>query len=246
MTTTCRRHRADVADADDDPGRSGRTRRWPTPRLRLTPYAWAKLLFLRDAGPTEVGGFGITAATDCFLVEDVRLVRQRSTALTVELADEAVADLFDEQVDRGRRPEQFARIWIHTHPGDSPEPSGTDEETFARAFGGADWAVMFILARGGDTYARLRFGCGPGAELRVPVAVEYAAAFPGSDPAAWQQEYGACVERQETLPVAGVRTASPEELAFMEAHPDLFDEWERRLLLGDPLERNPYDNDGWM
>ena len=29
------------------------------PVLRFTPYAWAKLLWLRDAGPTEIGGFGI-------------------------------------------------------------------------------------------------------------------------------------------------------------------------------------------
>ena len=29
------------------------------PILRFSPTAWAKLLFLRDYGPTEVGGFGI-------------------------------------------------------------------------------------------------------------------------------------------------------------------------------------------
>jgi len=34
-------------------------RRRPKPsRLRFTPYTWAKLLFLRDLGRTEVGGFG--------------------------------------------------------------------------------------------------------------------------------------------------------------------------------------------
>jgi len=31
------------------------------PKLRFSPTAWAKLLFLRDRGPTEVGGFGITS-----------------------------------------------------------------------------------------------------------------------------------------------------------------------------------------
>src|SRR5947209_14095353 len=43
--------------------------------------------------------------------------------------------------------EQFARLFMHTHPGNSPQPSATDEETFARVFGRCDWAVMFILAR---------------------------------------------------------------------------------------------------
>ena len=28
------------------------------PVLRFSPTAWAKLLFLRDAGDTEIGGFG--------------------------------------------------------------------------------------------------------------------------------------------------------------------------------------------
>src|SRR5688572_27708535 len=71
--------------------RSGRSR-WRTrqaqrkssrPPLRFTPYAWAKLLFLRDRGLTEVGGFGVTAEADPLLVEDLRLVRQACTAVTV-------------------------------------------------------------------------------------------------------------------------------------------------------------------
>ena len=35
-------------------------------RLRLSPTAWAKLLYLRDAGDSEVGGFGISAARTCW------------------------------------------------------------------------------------------------------------------------------------------------------------------------------------
>ena len=97
-------------------------RRLPT--LRFSPYAWAKLLFLRDCGDCEVGGFGITGEDDLLLIEDVRLVRQYSTPVSVRFDDTAVADFFDEQVDRGRRPEQFARVWLHTHPGNSPIRAG--------------------------------------------------------------------------------------------------------------------------
>src|SRR4051812_42770484 len=127
-----------------------------SPPLRLTPYAWAKLVYLRDLGETEVGGFGVSRPGDLLLVEDVQLVRQQCSLVTVKFDDNSVADYFDGQVDQGRRPEQFARIWVHTHPGDSPYPSCTDEETFARCFGGSDWAVMLIVARGGESYARLR------------------------------------------------------------------------------------------
>src|SRR4051794_4676952 len=83
------------------------------PPLRLTPYAWAKLLFLRDLGQTEVGGFGVSQPEDLLLVEDVHLVRQTCTPLSVKFHDDSVADYFDDQVDHGRRPAEFGRIWIH-------------------------------------------------------------------------------------------------------------------------------------
>ncbi len=93
------------------------------PTLKFTPYAWSKLLFLRDLGDTEVGGFGISSEHGLFLIEDVQLIRQHCTALSVAFDDEAVADFFDDQIDRGRQPERFGRCWIHTHPGHSAEPS---------------------------------------------------------------------------------------------------------------------------
>lgn len=164
------------------------------PTLWFSPTAWAKLLYLRDLGETEVGGFGISAADDLLRIADVRLVKQHCTPVTVAFADDSVANFFDEQVDQGLRPECFARLWLHTHPGDSPEPSLTDEETFARVFGRSDWAVMFILARGGQTYARLRFNVGPGGSLKIPVGVDYQAPFTGSEHEAWETEYLAHVQ----------------------------------------------------
>ena len=132
------------------------------PALRFGPAAWAKLLYLRDLGETEVGGFGISAADDLLYIQNIALVRQVCTGVSVCFDDQAVADFFDRQVDLGRRPEQFGRTWVHTHPGNSPQPSMTDEDTFARVFGRTDWAVMLILARQGQSYARLRFHVGPG------------------------------------------------------------------------------------
>jgi hypothetical protein len=185
--------------------RRARSKRRP---LRLTPYAWAKLLCLRDLGKTEVGGFGVSRPEDPLLVEDVYLVRQECTPVTVKFDDNSVADYFDAQVDQGRTPEQFARIWIHTHPGDSPHPSCMDEATFERCFGAADWAVMFIVARGGQAYARLRFGTGPGGELVLPVEIDFGQPFPAADPAAWEAEYREMVLR-EPEPVAHPRLPRP-------------------------------------
>lgn len=164
--------------------------------LRFTPYAWAKLHYFCHRGDTEIGGFGLSHPDDPLLVIDFLTLKQEVTCVSVEFDDEAVAELFEDQVDAGRRPEQFARLWCHTHPGDSPHPSATDEETFERVFRGCDWAVMFILAKGGQTYARLRFRAGPGGDMKLPVAVDYAEAFPGTDHDAWELTYDAHIHAE--------------------------------------------------
>jgi len=164
------------------------------PVLRFTPTAWAKLLYIAHAGDTEVGGFGIASDTDPLLVIDFAVVKQKTTEVTVAFDDQAVAEFFEQQVDMGRKPEQFARLWIHSHPGSSPHPSLTDEDTFRRVFGSCHWAVMFIIARDGTTYARLRFNIGPGGETTLPVRVDYSQPFAASDFAAWKQEYLAKVQ----------------------------------------------------
>ena len=124
----------------------------------------------------------------------MQLVKQVVTGVSVAFDDQAVAEFFDQQVDAGRKPEQFARIWVHTHPGDFAEPSQTDEATFLRVFGRTDWAVMFILARHGQSYARLRFHVGPGGDLDLPVRVDYTRPFAASNHAAWREEYQAAVQ----------------------------------------------------
>jgi hypothetical protein len=166
----------------------------PRPSLRFSPYAWAKLIYLRDRAETEIGGFGLSDAADPLLIVDLLTVRQRCTPVTVAFDDGAVADLFDELVDQGVPPERFGRVWIHTHPGSCPQPSSTDEDTFLRVFGRTAWAVMAIVACGGATYARLSFHTGPGGCLKIPVRVDYGQPFDGSDWEAWEQEYVEHVE----------------------------------------------------
>jgi hypothetical protein len=152
------------------------------------------LLFWRDLGTTEIGGFGISAAADPLLIEDVRLVRQICSAVTVKFDDGAVADFFDEQVDLGLPPERFSRVWLHTHPGGCPRPSAIDEATFARVFGSFHWSVMVILARGGASYARLQYRIGPGGAWEIPVEIAYAEEFPATDHVAWRRDYQSLVE----------------------------------------------------
>ena len=166
-------------------------------RLRFTPTAWAKLLYFRDKSENEVGGFGITEPDDLLLVKDLVIVKQEVTTISVKFDDEAVGQFFDEQVDLGRKPEQFARLWLHSHPGESPEPSGTDEETFVRVFKSCQWAAMVIVAQDDSTYARLSFNVGPGSQVLIPTKVDYAHAFGPSEHDRWDAEYTANVKAVE-------------------------------------------------
>jgi hypothetical protein len=139
----------------------------------LRPAAFLKLTFLCHAASTEVGGFGLSSAADPLILEDVLIVRQRTSVVSVAFDDEAVADLVDRMVDAGVAPCRCSRIWVHTHPADSASPSHTDEQTFARSFGGQDWSVMLILARGGAFYARLQMTHGLKAAVEIPVSVDW-------------------------------------------------------------------------
>ena len=156
--------------------------------MMFTPMAWAKLLFLRDYGETEVGGFGI-CPNHPLLVEDIALVEQTCSWASVVFDDESVADLFEDQVAAGLNPEQFARVWIHTHPGDSAQPSMTDEHTFASVFNSTNWAVMAILAKGGETYARLRLNGDARQDHELVVGVDYSTEFPAGKHDDWEEEY---------------------------------------------------------
>lgn len=203
--------------------------------LRFTPTAWAKLLFFRDYGDTEVGGFAVTSPEDLLLVTEFIPVKQEVSVASVSFDDEAVAEFFDAQVDLGRKPEQFARVWLHTHPGNCPSPSGTDEMTFARVFGNCQWAVMFILARQGKTYARLRFNIGPGGHIAVPVEVDFRAPFGPSHREAWEAEYKAAVSPERTFWDLGAPRSADTPLDL--AGRSVPDDWLEELEAMDPAER---------
>ena len=170
------------------------------PKLRFTPSAWAKLLYLRDYGDTEVGGFGI-CPNHPLLVEDIKLVKQKCTFAFVSFDDESVADFFEDQVAEGLTPEQFARVWIHTHPGSSAEPSHTDEDTFERVFGKANWAVMAILAKGGESYARLRLSGGLEQGMLLETEVDFSQQFDAAEFDDWECEYFENVVAQDLFQI---------------------------------------------
>jgi hypothetical protein len=157
--------------------------------LRFSPTAWAKLLFFRDKSPDEIGGFGISDPDDLLYIREFVTLRQEVSIVSVRFQDDAIADFFEDQVTLGRKPEQFARHWLHTHPKGISTPSQTDEETFERVFGHCQWAVMAIVSQDNQTYARISFNIGPGGQVLIPVQVDYSKPFEATDSLAWEQEF---------------------------------------------------------
>ena len=226
--------------------RHERTQLPSAPVLRFSPTAWAKLLYFRDRGQTEIGGFGISDADDLLFVHDFLTVKQEVTVASVSFDDNAVADFFEDQVDAGRKPEQFGRIWLHSHPGHSAEPSSIDEETFLRVFGKCQWAVMFVVAKGGKSYARLRFSVGPGGQIVIPVEVDYSQPFGPSDQEAWDAEYKANIVagRQHDIFGSQADLGLAEDLSGYSCPDDWLEELEamepeERRLIMDELAARP-------
>lgn len=183
-----------------------------------------------------MGGFGISAPEDPLFIQEFITVKQEVTCVSVKFDDEAVSQFFDEQVDLGRKPEQFARIWLHSHPGESPEPSSTDEETFKRVFGDCQWAVMAVVAQDDSTYARLSFNIGPGGQILVPAEVDFSRDFGASDHSAWDAEYEVDVRAIEWLNSPALTNAKPAATSQMAGPPpicDILKEFERM----DPVQR---------
>ncbi len=230
-----------------------------SPILRFTPTAWAKLIYMRDLTENEVGGFGITETDDLLLITDFVLVKQKVTFASVSFDDESVAEFFENQIELGRKPQQFARYWLHSHPADFCSPSSTDETTFNRVFGKCDWSCMFIVAKNNSTYARLRFSIGPGGEINIPVSIEYNCPFEAADFKTWEKQYQENVIEDTTIfnlapkPKRSSKTQQKSDLfgydgfdSFDRGPQDLLEELEempsseRQIFLDELSERTQY------
>jgi hypothetical protein len=141
--------------------------------ITLTEYAFAKLRWFRlncnenvvcdykAQVPTflEVSLMGVSASEeDLAHIVDFRCVPQDVTAGLTEPTDEGMAAYFEGMVmDEDISAMRCGRFWAHTHPGTSPTPSSTDNETFSKWFKESDYGVMYILADGDDS-CRVKHG----------------------------------------------------------------------------------------
>lgn len=176
-------------------------------KLKFSLKAWAKLNYLMHKGGTEVGGYGILSPRqDELEVIDFVLVPQESTPASVQFDDEGYEDYVEEMSSRGLAADRFMRIWIHTHPGTSASPSGTDEKSWSETFGTMSWAVMFILARGGQTYCRMGMNTSfASMKASLDHEIDWTLEYPANgDQAEWDAEYERCVKKLTPVSTAPV------------------------------------------
>lgn len=160
----------------------------------FTPYSWAKLCFIRDIGDTEIGCFGMAETDDPLLLTDIHLPEQECTLATVDLDGQSLLNYRAACRQAGLDEKHSFRVWIHTHPKMSANPSHTDETTYEQLFSGADWGVMLIVSKTGDEYARVRYGGdGPQADAELGIAIDYSVPFSKSNHADWEAIYRAAV-----------------------------------------------------
>lgn len=210
--------------------------------LRFTQYAWRKLIWMRDRQKKEVAGWAVTDPDDNLLVRDIAILPQIVTYATFDFDKQGMSDYTVRRVREGMQPNQFLRVWIHTHPGESAEPSTKDLETFRRDLAEYEWQVMFIIGETGKYTCtmRLRLENGLVAETALPVEMHM-------DPAhveEWEKEFKENVKNY-VAPVVEKRdhlqTAVHGELPWNQQRPgESKKQYKKRMrLLDDWEERGP-------
>ncbi len=176
-------------------------------QIVMMPAAHLKLRWMCERGDTEVGGFGSAyVEDDRIIVEDFIMPRQTCSAAYFDPDMMHVSDMMAEFATQGILPSRWMRVWIHTHPGESCEPSSKDEQTFKEDFGNQDWAVMLIMGKTGKFYARLKVRTDDGiyAEQLVPVGRYWHKGWklPPNFEELWEAEYVAKVRKWTAPPKA--------------------------------------------
>ena len=97
--------------------------------LVFSNKAWAKLVHFRDKKDIEIGGFGISSENDPLYVIDFQTTKQEGSMGSIDFDDEDLSLYVDKMDQLGYPARRCFRIWIHTHPGNSPPPSDRDWET---------------------------------------------------------------------------------------------------------------------
>ena len=121
-------------------------------------------------------------------VQDIVMLDQVNSSTYTEMTDEAMNKYYEEHFNKEEKIGEFGCVWLHTHPGDSCNPSSTDEETFKTTFGRHPWALMLILGKSGAMYGRIKNNF-PAIEQEVDVVIDWTQWESILHPCDWAEQY---------------------------------------------------------
>lgn len=128
--------------------------------LVLSVYAYLKWQYMCYSTPLEVSAYGFSRGTksfaDLLYIEDLIILRQECSTCFTNIDSDAILEYYDKLADKDIPLQQGTRVWFHTHPQMSAQPSSTDTDTFAETFDNPDWSIMAILSQTNDMTARLK------------------------------------------------------------------------------------------
>ncbi len=101
---------------------------------------------------------GISKPDDPLFITDFQFIKQECTNVSTDFDEDAQTEWIEDHMEAGDHPDSFLRVWAHTHPGASADPSGTDWDTFQEAMGKMPWGVMLILGTSNEFVCVFRAG----------------------------------------------------------------------------------------
>lgn len=123
-------------------------------QLLVPEFLLIKLAYYVLNCPKEIGGFGyVERISDReFRLTKLVLLKRKTSAVSVEPAPEAYAEYVTQEIPEGKEKEEIGKIrfYWHSHPGMSPYPSLTDEESIKNLSAGRGWIIWMIINQKGE------------------------------------------------------------------------------------------------
>lgn len=144
----------------------------PQITITVSGLLWFKAKYLANQHQVEVGGWCIAPDKDKpFEVHDFKLTKQESTVGSIDFDDEGTVEFMEDELEAGLEFDQFMRVWIHTHPGDSASPSPLDRTTFRQLADTLPYVVMLIISKSGSATAEIGYKLPTGQFVSMPCGI---------------------------------------------------------------------------
>ena len=126
-----------------------------SPVLAIKAECLVKLFAYVEECSGEISGFGTISVdpdTNTLLLEDVSILPQRISSVSVDIDANDIADFLVEEIAKGNDPNKL-RVWWHSHAEMPVFFSSTDIHTIENSLTQAPWLVSLVVNKKGEMKA---------------------------------------------------------------------------------------------